>query len=48
MALEPHQYLLTFVAGAENKAGLQPLHVAIPNKDASVAFPNKIFVRASM
>jgi hypothetical protein len=48
MALQSHQYLLTFVAGAEKKAGLQALRVAIPNKDASIAFPTKIFVRASL
>jgi hypothetical protein len=48
LELQSHQYLLTFVAGAEKKAGLQPLRVAIPNKDASVAFPAKVFVRASM
>jgi hypothetical protein len=43
-----HQYLLTFLARPEQKAGLQPIHVSIQEKDASVAAPDKVFVRAGM
>lgn len=43
-----NQYLLTFQARPENKSGLQPIKVTVLNKDASVAAPDKVFVRASM
>jgi hypothetical protein len=43
-----NQYLLTFSAKPENKPGLQPLKVSIPDKDASVAAPDRVFVRAGM
>lgn len=43
-----HQYLLTFVARPEQKAGLQPIRVRIPEKDASIAAPDKVYVRAAM
>jgi VWFA-related protein len=43
-----NQYLLTFQARPENKSGLQPIRVAVVNKDASVAAPDKVFVRAGM
>jgi hypothetical protein len=43
-----NQYLLTFSAKPENKSGLQPLKVSIAEKDASLAAPNQVFVRAGM
>ena len=43
-----HQYRLTFVAKAEAKAGLQPVHIAVIEKDASLAAPDKVFVRAGL
>lgn len=43
-----HQYLLTFVARPQQKSGLQPIRVSIPEKDASVAAPDKVYVKASM
>ncbi len=43
-----NQYLLTFQARPENKSGLQPIRVAVINKDASIAAPDKVFVRAGM
>jgi hypothetical protein len=43
-----NQYLLTFAAKPENKSGLQPLKVSITEKDASIAAPNQVFVRAGM
>ena len=43
-----HQYLLTFVARAEDKAGFQPIKVTIVEKDASIAAPDKVYVRAGM
>lgn len=39
-----HQYILTFEALPEH-TGLQTVRVAIPNKDASVAFPTAVEVR---
>ena len=43
-----HQYVLTFDAKPEQKSGLQPIRVSILEKDASIAAPDKVFVRASM
>jgi hypothetical protein len=43
-----NQYLLTFSAKPESKPGLQPLKITIPNKDASIAAPDRVFVRAGM
>ncbi|MGA8026121.1 MAG: hypothetical protein WB992_03185 [Bryobacteraceae bacterium] len=43
-----HQYLLTFEARPEQKSGLQPIKVRVTEKDASVAAPDKVFVRAAM
>ncbi len=43
-----NQYLLTFLARPEQKSGLQPLNVSIVEKDASIAAPDKVFVRAGM
>ncbi len=45
---QQHQYLLTFIARPEKKAGFQPVRVSIENKDASVAAPTKVFVKASL
>ncbi len=43
-----NQYVLTFEARPEQKSGLQPIRVTVVNKDASIAAPDKVFVRASM
>lgn len=43
-----NQYLLTFEARPEPKSGLQPIRIRIIEKDASIAGPDKVFVRASM
>lgn len=43
-----NQYLLTFEARPEQKSGLQPIQVRIIEKDASIAAPDKVFVRAGM
>jgi VWFA-related protein len=42
------QYLLTFDARPENKSGLQPVRITITEKDASIAAPDRVFVRAGM
>lgn len=43
-----HQFLLTFDARPEQKAGLQSINVRVTEKDASVAAPDKVFVPAGM
>lgn len=43
-----HQYRLTFSARPEKKSGFQPIRVSIMEKDASIAAPDKVFVRAGM
>jgi VWFA-related protein len=43
-----HQYRLTFSARAENKSGFQPVRVSIKEKDASIAAPDRVFVKAGM
>jgi hypothetical protein len=43
-----HQYMLTFSARPEQKAGLQPVRIFIPEKDASIAAPDKVYVPASL
>jgi hypothetical protein len=43
-----HQYRLTFTARAENKPGFQPIRVSVAEKDASIAAPDKVYVRAGM
>jgi hypothetical protein len=48
MKAQPHQYLLTFMARPEKKSGFQSIRVSIETKDASVAAPDKIFVKASL
>jgi len=42
-----HQYRLTFVARPQPKPGLQPVHIAVIEKDASLAAPDKVFVPAT-
>jgi hypothetical protein len=43
-----HQYILTFNAKPENKSGLQPVKVSVTEKDASIAAPDRVYVRAGM
>jgi hypothetical protein len=43
-----NQYLLTFSAKPQDKPGLQPLRVSIPEKDVSIAAPDRVFVRSGM
>jgi VWFA-related protein len=45
---QPHQYLITFTARAEAKAGLQPVRIMVKEKDASLAAPDKVFVPAGL
>ena len=42
------QYILTFSARPEKKAGLQAVRISIPDKDASIAAPDKVYVPASL
>jgi len=41
-----HQYSLTFEAVADVKAGLQPIKVKVKEKNASLAYPTKVYVGA--
>lgn len=43
-----HQYVLSFEAKPEKKAGLQPIRVQAVKKTASIAAPDRVFVKASM
>ena len=43
-----HQYVLTFDARPDQKSELQPIRVSVLEKDASIAAPDKVFVRAGM
>jgi len=43
---QQHQYLLGFLARPHAKAGLQPVHVSVLEKDASVTAADKVFVPA--
>ena len=43
-----HQYLLTFSARPEKKSGFQPLRVSVNEKDASLAAPDRVYIRAGM
>lgn len=45
---QSHQYLLTFTAKPEQKSGFQPFRVVIADKDASIAAPDRVYVKASM
>jgi len=42
-----HQYRLTFIAHPQSKPGLQPVRIAVIEKDASLAAPDKVFVPAA-
>lgn len=41
-----HQYRLTFDAVTDVKAGLQPIKVKVKEKNASLAYPSKVYVGA--
>lgn len=41
-----HQYMLTFEAIPQGKAGLQPIKVKVKEKNASLAFPTRVYVGA--
>ncbi|MBV8864095.1 MAG: hypothetical protein JO210_01700 [Acidobacteriaceae bacterium] len=43
-----HQYLLTFIARPEKKSGMQQIRVSIEEKDASIAAPSRVYVKASL
>lgn len=43
-----NQYLLTFSAKPQDKSDLAPLKVSVIEKDASIAAPDRVFVRAGM
>jgi hypothetical protein len=43
-----HQYRLTFTARDEKKSGFQPMRVTVMEKDASIAAPDKVYIRAGM
>jgi hypothetical protein len=45
---QQHQYLMTFTARPEAKAGLQAVHITVKEKDASLAAPDKVFVPAGL
>lgn len=47
LALQKSQFLLTFDARPEKKSGLQPLKVTVNHKDASIAYPAKVWVKAT-
>jgi hypothetical protein len=42
------QYLLTFMAKAENKTGLQDVKISVKEKDASLAAPDRVLVKAGL
>jgi hypothetical protein len=43
-----HQYLLTLLPKPESKSGLQPLQISVVSKNASIAYPSRIYVKASL
>lgn len=43
-----HQYRLTFEAAPQKKAGLQAIRVRAVEKNASIAAPDRVFVKAGM
>lgn len=45
---QKHQYLLTFIARPEQKSGIQQIKVSIAEKDASIAAPDRVYVKASL
>jgi hypothetical protein len=48
MERQHHQFMLTFLARLEKKSGLQPIKVSVNEKDASIAAPDKVYVRAGL
>lgn len=48
LAAQQNHYLLTFVARPEKKSGFQQIRVSVETKDASIAAPTKVFVKASL
>jgi VWFA-related protein len=48
LGAQQHQFLLSFAAKPENKSGLQPLKITIKDKDASIAYPDRVYVKASL
>ncbi|MBV8571563.1 MAG: hypothetical protein JO319_13175 [Acidobacteriaceae bacterium] len=48
LELQRNQFLLTFEARPEKKSGLQPVRISIDSKDASIAAPQQVWVKASM
>jgi hypothetical protein len=45
---QQHQYQLTFLARPAQKAGFQPVQVLIEGKDASIAAPDQVWVKAGL
>ncbi|MDQ2840202.1 MAG: hypothetical protein M3Y72_04010 [Acidobacteriota bacterium] len=45
---QQHQYALTFLARPEKKSGIQQVRITVNEKDASIAAPNQIFVKAGL
>ena len=43
-----NQYILTFMAKPESKSGLQQVKISIMEKDASIAAPDKVLVKAGL
>jgi VWFA-related protein len=41
-----HQYMLTFQAIPQGKAGLQPIKIKVKEKNASLAFPTRVYIGA--
>ena len=48
MEAQRHQYVLTFLAKAENKSSFQQIKASVMEKDASLAAPTKVYVRAGL
>jgi hypothetical protein len=48
MDAQRHQYLLTFLGRPEKKSGFQYIRVSVETKDASVAAPDRVFVKAGL
>jgi hypothetical protein len=45
---QQNQYLITFVARPQAKAGLQAVRINVIEKDVSLAAPDKVFVPAGL
>jgi hypothetical protein len=48
MKRQSEQYLVSFMAGAENKSQLQPIKISSTEKSMSLAAPEKVWVKANM